>query len=677
MKTAFFVIFCGLAFSALRAEKSGGGTVGGERPLDPGHYLCEEIKRPFFAEVKPGSGQFKAQRSLALPERFSMPKPAGVKRVFILGESVALILGQGEAALYGEADGRLPLERIAGGVSSSGGNNSGFEIINCGMGGYDSFRIHGILREVLNYQPDLLVILSGNNEVPAAELCPGPGSGLRRREFRLLEKYYSLKDDPQQAREKASLKMHGAMLEKMAKAAKKAGVPAIFCTLPANLKDLPSYLVYPPLENPGFAAGYKLFYEREYEAAAEKFRLGPGDRPAGHFFNFYLGKTLEKLGRTAESRAHFLKAVGLDDNMGRASEARNALIKRVAGSEGACVADLEGLFYKLSPGGLPGFREFTDEVHWRSSYNKAVWDEIFRSAAACGIKAAAGFKAVDSPKYVTSPRADASKRFSYAFSWLSDTDSRLNEGSLAALSYLRQNTPGLFAQAAGSPEALGELLIHNSWSTATAARLRALFPLFLVHLAETERRLGNSGAALSLCERGLSLKPADERFRLVRAQILAGSGRLKEAEKEFRGSGLRQEARALGRAYGFALPSPVAGPAQNTAARPVQKTASEPVEKNGLESLMALCIAPAGKLEPQKALQACQSVVYTVNSGARKKGGGLAAAGSDASFESYKLLKALGRAEEAKEALRWTVANSPASWPKLAEARGLLLKQAP
>ena len=42
---------------------------------------------------------------------------------------------------------------------------------------------------------------------------------------------------------------------------------------------------------------------------------------------------------------------------------------------------------------------------------------------------------------------------------------------------------------------------------------------------------------------------------------------------------------------------------------------------------------------------------------------------SDASFESYKLLKAMGREEEAGETLFWTIRNAPPSWPGLAEAK--------
>ncbi len=484
-----------------------------------------------------------------------MPKPAGVERVFILGESAAALLGGGDQVLHGSERGGRP-RRIPGAGILSGDANSGLEIINCGMAGYESSRIYGILTEVLAYSPDLLVVLSGNREGSPVFQCPGPAFELRRREFRLLEKYYSFKYDPRQAREKASLKMHEAMLAKMAGAAKKAGVPIVFCTLPVNVKDLPSTMAA-PLENELFAAGYKLFYENKYQAAAEKFRLALAARPSDHFSNFYMAKTLERTGRSGEAKTYFFKALEFDGDMDRASPERNALIKRAAGSGGACVADLEKFIYERSPGGLAGFPEFTDGMHWRPAYNKMIWEEIFRSAGACGIKGFGKFKAADSESWKETPRMDARRRLSYALFWMQG--SSLSEGALAELSYIREKSPALLGEAAVSSEKLDKLLIRNFWSMGQITGAEGVFPFFLAHLSEAERRSGNYGAAMTLCERARALKPGDENIRLVRAQILAGLGRRKEAEKEFLESRLQDKARALGLAYGFSVHPPAPG----------------------------------------------------------------------------------------------------------------------
>lgn len=87
------------------------------------------------------------------------------------------------------------------------------------------------------------------------------------------------------------------------------------------------------------------------------------------------------------------------------------------------------------------------------------------------------------------------------------------------------------------------------------------------------------------------------------------------------------------------------------------------------EAFMALCSlrVKAGKKEP--ALQACQSAAYASYFGAE---GGPPALGAEASFETHKLLKAMGRKSEAETLLRRTVDNAPPSWPGLAAAKALL-----
>ncbi|OGR95562.1 MAG: hypothetical protein A2016_08990 [Elusimicrobia bacterium GWF2_62_30] len=687
-------------FLLLSAPRRAGAAPGSGAARDDGQagYYCGDIKKPFFAET--AKGEFAAQRKLAMPEKFTMPKPAGVKRVFVLGESVAALLDRGVCALSSCAD--LPWEKGADAV-----DNSGFEIINCGMGGYESVRIYGIFKEVLRYDPDLLVILSGNHEGSPDQNCPGLDFELKRRKFRLFEKYYSRTDVPQQAVKKASLKIHAAMVSDMSAAARKAGVPVVFCTLPANVRDMPSRTQL-LLEDPQFAAGYKLFYENDHKAALEKFRAGLAAQPYDSLLNFYTARTLDKLGRAAEAAAYYRKAVDVDADMARASEARNDSIRGAAAAEGACVADLDKLFRGVADSGLPGFREFTDGMHWRTSYNRAVWNEIFRSASACGLKGFEKFRAADSPTWKETAREDALKRLSYAATWLNPGDRSFNEASLAELAYVRQEAPGLLENAAVSAQALDKAILRNFWSIGKVVQLEALFPLFLGHLSEVERRQGNYGAAMILCDRALALDPARGFLKLLRAQILAGQGNKKEAEREFNGSGLVREARGLGLAYGFETqaagprpagggPGPLAGkktpppvgqarPPGNTSLTPgpgkhsVLKAvpfdgAPRPAPKEGVEALMEQCLDASGEGGKERALQACQGAAYAAGPG--KPGGGNPYLGSEASFESYRLLTALGRNEEAGEALLWTVENASPSWPKLAEARKLLGQKAP
>ncbi|HNW43202.1 MAG TPA: tetratricopeptide repeat protein [Elusimicrobiales bacterium] len=470
-------------------------------------YFCEDIKKPFFAPSPVWKGTFSAQRPAAIAAKFSMPKPAGVKRVFVTGESVAQLLGADE---WGD--------RFRRGAAPDGAG--GLEIINCGMGGYESFRTAAVLKEVLAYSPDLLLVLSGNNE-ERVEPCPGPGPELRRRTARLLERFYSLKRGPDAGRREANLVTHEQRLEQMAEAAKAAGVPVVFCTLPANITDMPPHEEM-PVHDAAFTAGYQLFYDKDYAGALKQFRLGLAAAPGEPFLNYYLAKTLKMLGQDRGAKAAFLKAAAAGVHVAPAE--RNAAIRRAAASRGVCVADLEKYFAGISSGGLPGFAEFTDGMHWRPPYNKPVWEEIFRSAGACGIKGFDNIKAGTGKQWAETQRKDAVVRLSYVFSWL--YEGGLNDRVLAQLSYIREKAPGLLKKAAVSPAAADRQLKRNfwSWSWRADGHTEKYFPYFLAHLAETERRAGNYAAARALFERALALNPGGGYVRFWRARLLAGPG---------------------------------------------------------------------------------------------------------------------------------------------------------
>jgi len=573
-----------------------------------------------------------------------MPKPAGLKRVFVAGGAAAVLLGPG---------GRVPGDAKAGARAD-------VEVINCGINGYGGAPVKDVLGEAVKYSPDLLVVLGDARELPARLQCAGSSGALRRAGYRLLELYYSWKYDPRRASALVSVKIQEAALKASARAAKKAGIPAVFCTLPVNIKDMPPAVPL-PLAEQGFAYGYRLFYEKKYQAALDKFSASPA-AGAGHaMVNYYIAKTLEKLGRTAEAGPHYLTALSSRLDMSGTAGDRNAMIKRVAAAEGACVADLGALFLRLSWDGLPGFREFTDEAHWRPGYNKAVWGEISRAAGACGLEGLGGPLA---PGASEPARLDAAKRLTYAAALVDGKE--LNEAALAELSYIGEKVPGLLKEAAVSAGALAGLLVRGSGPAPDPAALRMVFPLFLAHLAEADRRAGNYDGALALCKRALFLNPGHAALRLEHAQILAGMGRLKEAESEFTAlldAGDFKEAESLGRAYGVIVSA-------HKDTDPRLEPEAPPKEKTKGEKLIESCFSPAKeKAARGVALQACQSVVYLSGSGELRDEREAGVLESDASYQSSKLLAALGRAEEAREALLWTVANAPASWPGLAKAR--------
>ncbi|MBI4352208.1 MAG: hypothetical protein HY550_12300 [Elusimicrobia bacterium] len=638
-------------------------------------YYCDEVKKPFFSGPADGKGLYTARRTAAMPESFLMPKPAGARRVFVIGESVAALLGPGKDAAY----------------------TGGVEIINCGMGGYESSRIYGVLREILAYSPDLVVVLSGNNDTNE-ESCPGLACELRRRKARLFAGFYSLNNSPREARKRALLKLHEDNLLKMAGAARKAGVPIVFCTLPATLKDLPPSSPA-PFENREFTLGYRLFYSGKYKEALAAFNRGLEADRREPYLNFYAAKALGRLGREKDAAAHYSNALNFDTIMSRAGRERNDAIRRAASEEGACAADLEKLFLDLSSG-LPGFDLFTDGMHWNVAHNGAVWEEIFRAAGLCGIEGFGGFSAGPAARWAEPPEATARKRLAYAFSWIEEKE--LNEGSLAELSRIREERPALLKEAAASAERLGKLLPDNFWSNEKLSRLKDLYPFFLAHLAETERRARNYAGALALCGKALSLKPGHPVLKLERAQVLADTGA--KPENEFASLAaepmLGGKAAAFAAAYGFRLPekteSPAAGPASRKNAAASKKLSDQAVkkifagdfkaaealllkavEKNRFnpEALMNLCALRQKDGRTVQALEACRGASASVRQDPANNLPSLELLSCDAALESHKLLVALRRGAEAAAVLAPCVKQPPPSWPGLDAAKAALKKR--
>ncbi len=123
--------------------------------IDP--YVDLHHLRPLFAR-DPGSGKLvigPERLHLFRPTSFAQVKPAGTFRVFALGGSTT----QGEPYSTETAFPawlRLNLQARCAGRE--------FEVINCGGLSYASYRVLAILREVLEYKPDLIVIYTGHNE---------------------------------------------------------------------------------------------------------------------------------------------------------------------------------------------------------------------------------------------------------------------------------------------------------------------------------------------------------------------------------------------------------------------------------------------------------------------------------------------------------------------------------
>ena len=441
-------------------------------------YICDDVLKPFFrsAALRDGRLRISPARAGAVAAPFLMPKPEGTARVFVVGESAAGLLGAGEdglAAYLGGVLGGRPVE-----------------IINCGMGAYESLRILDVFREALAYSPDLIVVLSGNNET-GREFCGGLKFGLAGRLLRARALLGRMRRPREEAAIQASLDAHEARLEKMAALAR-GRAPVLFVTLPANMRDYAPDGPLPDRLRPGAAslasdpAAALGFFENSLVAA-----------PRDPFSHFYSGRALEALGRGDSARAAYAAAIKYDPASDRCSEARNAMIKRAAAAGGACVADLAAAFSGIARNGAPGRGEIADGVHWLPRYNAFAGAVIAAAAAGCPTAPAAWRGRGPNPAATLPPgpaTGDFRKALSYACAYsghdLFFGRYRPNERVLSLLDGLCADDCARLRLALYDEGALVRELLDSGWSLSLRADRAAWRPYLLAAAAEMFARRG-------------------------------------------------------------------------------------------------------------------------------------------------------------------------------------------
>ncbi len=143
-------------FLLLEIALRGLGLPSSPPPVDP--YIDLHNLRPLF-QLNATTDQLEIspeRMNLFRPAKFAASKPPGTFRIFALGGSTT----QGEPYATETA---FP-EWLRLNLQAAVGNEPTVEAINCGGLSYASYRVLAILREVLNYSPDLIVIYTGHNE---------------------------------------------------------------------------------------------------------------------------------------------------------------------------------------------------------------------------------------------------------------------------------------------------------------------------------------------------------------------------------------------------------------------------------------------------------------------------------------------------------------------------------
>jgi len=310
-----------------------------------------------------------------VPQRFAARKPANTKRIFIVGGSTAM--GFPLETFYG------PSQLLASALPALDPAAS-YEVVSASGFGYALYRLVPVVEEVLEYDPDALVLMTGHNEYLERRFAGGKdGLVTRLGLYRVLAGLVShlrgrtsrVDWEPHivsNAERRLVLADFERSLERIARTCSEKGVPLVILTSPPNIQDfrpngesvipssqrekidgrikqggmeplLSALSIISKLENEHGADAWlrfehgAAFYamarlrseQASTRAPGETARMGVLDKEAAKYL--------------AYANDYFLVAVNLDPVPVRATQRINAIIRKVARS-GATLADLDRLF---------------------------------------------------------------------------------------------------------------------------------------------------------------------------------------------------------------------------------------------------------------------------------------------------------------------------------------------
>ena len=352
--------------------------------------------------------------------RIPVEKPAGAFRVFCLGASAA--------AGWPHPPGQSACHVLEEAMRAAWPGRA-VEVFNVSAHAYPIYRVRLVFEQVIDFDPDLLVLWSGNNEFlehrtylrdwPAlrrldaaahrlhlyrwlraalvSALYPGNALSGKAREgaaeglrSKLAQMAVELRSDPVQFE---GVKRHyRKTLDAMAEAARARGVPMLVLTVPVNLRG------WHPNASAHAAEGEQLeAWRRSFDAArAELLRGHPEEAvvllrravdldPAHAQTRFLLGRALEAAGDHDAAERAYQQAVDLDQNPFRAISAFEEAQRAAASGEGVWLVDAREAMARASAPLAPGLDLFLDYVHPTSAGNRVVASALFDAIAARGL----------------------------------------------------------------------------------------------------------------------------------------------------------------------------------------------------------------------------------------------------------------------------------------------------
>ena len=361
-------------------------------------YLGFESIHPLFVRSAADDRYEIAENRLDFfqPDGFPVNKDSSTYRIFCLGGSTV----QGRPYALETAFStwlKLGLESAAPGRT--------WEVINCGGISYASYRLIPILEEILDYQPDLIILYTGHNEFLEERTYPhlkNPSwtsrtlrhvrsswhtinwlrqmfhtpatTGTERitmsTEVNGLLDQARLQDYHRDVKWEQSVVQHFDMnLRRMIHTSRHANVPQILVNPVSNLRDCPPFKIEPgKLKNKQAREHVNQLWqdagkETSLEARVTKLQEAISLDPQHAGIHYQLGKCYEALGRFEQARQSLLLAKDHDVCPLRMLESMHALLLRTATETRTPLVNARQILESRSSKGLVGNQVLLDHVH--------------------------------------------------------------------------------------------------------------------------------------------------------------------------------------------------------------------------------------------------------------------------------------------------------------------------
>ena len=563
-------------------------------PFDEDPYVGFSSQAPLFVEHPRADGTqviVTAQNKLRFfnPQEFPRKKAPGVFRIFCLGGSTTFGRPYNDTTSFcGWLRAFLPA------VDSS----RRWEVINAGGISYASYRVARVMEELNDYEPDLYVVYSGQNEflehrtyekiiempgflreadallsrtrtyeavrrlrhrLQSSRRVQDPGGGPARLPGEvdaILDKGTGLaayhRDDELTARIVAHYR---ANLERMTKIADAGGAAILFVVPASNLRDCTPFKSQHRM---GLSIDQVLAWERLYIEAgrlysanrfAEKAQatraLAVLDR-AAHIddryahVHYFRGRALWSLGRVGQAESAFRRAMEEDVCPLRALASMQRAVRDVAREREVPVVDFEAIVTGLSPHGVAGAEVFLDHVHPTIRCNRELALAIVKQLVEDGV-ARPGNDWNDNAIDQITKTVESSLTTAYRAEALLNLAKVLGwagkcEDSGAVAQRATQAAPDM-----AEAWYLWAMALQRSGNDKTAipkfreaVRLNPKYVEALGQMANSLLNVGQTEQAEKEIQRALALEPNSASLQFGLGEVLRRTGRLREAVAAYR-----------------------------------------------------------------------------------------------------------------------------------------------